>query len=354
MEETLPCLTRCAAALGDGELLARCRALWRTHLAWMLPDGGWDNSAGARAFKWTYWGSRTSDGCQEALFLLGKTDPVFAAAALENASLYARCTHGGLLYGGPDYYSHGEAPCVHHTFCHAKALAGALNGGLYDFERVPLPYKNAARSVYWKELDVVRVTCGGWLADVSGYDHSAFPGDHASGGALSLLWHEKTGPLIACGAADYILKEPLNQQLPSDPQTHLCPCPRVEAAAENVRYAQYYDPGAVLRTCETASGVTVLAEAHLYSERGEPFPGDGACRLQYVFTENEFAVRGSAAASGARFILPLIGGRARVTVARGELCGPPKRFFNLNPGFAGQEFTVRPAPDGTFEIRVSV
>ena len=34
----------------------------RAHLEFMLPDGAWDNSWGTRNYKWTYWGSRTSDG----------------------------------------------------------------------------------------------------------------------------------------------------------------------------------------------------------------------------------------------------------------------------------------------------
>ena len=41
-------------------------ASMRTHMEFMLPDGGWDNSWGTRNYKWTWWGSRTSDGCQPA------------------------------------------------------------------------------------------------------------------------------------------------------------------------------------------------------------------------------------------------------------------------------------------------
>ena len=93
----------------------------------MLPDGGWDNSIGTRNFKWTYWGGRTSDGCQAALNHLGKDDVAFAESALRNLELYKACTHQGLLMGGPHYARHGEEPCIHHTFCHAKVLAEALD-----------------------------------------------------------------------------------------------------------------------------------------------------------------------------------------------------------------------------------
>ena len=357
VEETLPLLTRCAESLADGEMLARVSCLWRAHLLWMLPDGAWDNSAGSRAFKWTYWGSRTADGCQEALFALGRQDPVFAEAALRNTELLARCTHNGLLYGGPDYHRNGEQPCAHHTFCHAKAIAGALNAGLYAFERSPLPTETAKGVLRLPELDLLRVAHGGWIADVSGCYYARSPGDHASGGTLSLLWHKKTGPLLACGAADYQIKEPLNQQLPSDPAHHRSACPRVEAEIGNTRYAQYYDLQAKLRCRETADGVTVLADACLRDPQGSRLPETGAVSLQYAFTQNALCVTGRvdpAIAARTLFVLPLIEAAADVAVKRGTLRGEPERFFNLNPGFLGFEYRIQPDDDGVFELVISV
>ena len=356
VEETLPMLTRCAMTLGDGKMLDSCRELWRAHLRFMLPDGAWDDSAGSRAFKWTYWGSRTSDGCQEALFALRRTEPVFAEAALRNAGLYARCTRGGLLYGGPDLHENGEKPCVHHTFCHAKAIAGALNGGLYDFERTRLPSETAEPVIRIPELDLVRISYGGWIADVSGYDHSAMPGGHASGGTVSLLWHKKTGPLIACGAADPIIKEPLNQQFPSDDSLYRRACPRFECTVDGARFAQYYDLKA--KTCrrETPEGVTVIAEACLRDKEGNSLP-DGAVRLTYDFTEDKLRVRGGAdpaIAENVFFILPLIGTKAEVYVKQGEQHGAPERFSNVNPGFAGYEYRIGPDKSGTLEAVISV
>ena len=88
VEESLPSLCRYAMESGDKEAFNVFVDSYRAHLEFMLPDGAWDNSIGTRAFKWTYWGSRTSDGCQEVLFHLGKQDPVFAEAALRNLDLY--------------------------------------------------------------------------------------------------------------------------------------------------------------------------------------------------------------------------------------------------------------------------
>lgn len=356
VEETLPMLTRCAQTLGDGEMLKLCESLWRAHLIFMLPDGAWDDSAGSRAFKWSYWGGRTSDGCQAALFYLGRKDSVFAEAALRNAELYARCTRGGLLDGGRDYGEVGELPCSHHAFCHAKVIAGSLDSGLYDFERVPLPCESARGVIRFPELDVLRVSYGGWIADVSGYDHSLFPGDHASGGTLSLLWHKKTGPLIACGAADHRIREQFNQQLPSDASLLRCACPRVELSADGVRYTQYYCLDAKISCTEDACGATAVSEGCLRDEKGVSLPG-GDFTVRYEFGDDVLRVRGGVApeiAGNTLFILPLIGPGARVEAVRGALHGAPERFFVPSPGFAGAEFKIRPEADGSFEAVISV
>ena len=353
-EETLPCLTRCAEALGDEALSERCRALWQAHIDWMLPDGAWDNSAGTRAFKWTYWGSRTADGCAAALFSLGKTEPLFAEAALRNTELLRRCTHGGLLTGGPDYDAHGEPTCVHHTFCHMKTLAGSLDGGLTDFARVPLPRQTAVRR--YPELDVTRVSFGGWIADVSGCDCVNMPGAHASGGTLSLLWHESTGALIACGAADYRLREPNNQQRPRDPESHRSPCPRWETQADGVRYAQYYDLTAKTETEAFADRVSVTARFALRDEAGRSLPGSEGCEMKYTFTPDTLLICGTVppGLNNARFVLPLIGGSVRPKIVRGMLRGEPRPFFNLCPGFQGTEYAVKPDAEGTMKIELRI
>ena len=108
VEESLPALVLYAKLINDEELLSAVTRSLHTHLEFMLPDGGWDNSWGTRNFKWTYWGSRTSDGCQPAYALMGDKDPVFYKAALANTKLLQRCTHDGLLYGGPHLAAHGK------------------------------------------------------------------------------------------------------------------------------------------------------------------------------------------------------------------------------------------------------
>ena len=352
-EESLPCLTRYAQTARDADALERCRELWRALLPWMLPDGAWDNSTGTRAFKWTYWGSRTSDGCQDALFPVGKDEPVFAEAAWRNFLLLRDCTHKGLLYGGKDLAAHGDLPCVHHTFCHAKALALSLEAGLYDFPRTELPADNPQPLRRYPESSTYRIACGDWRADITAYDADNRRAMHASGGAVSLLWHRRCGAVIACGMVDYALAEPFNQQLPLDESEQRSPCPRIEAVRDGKRYGQHYDFGAAV-TAETSDGcVTVRVNARLCDAQHVPLP-DAACALTYTLTLQGLRIDGSVpAGTDARFILPVLSDRAHVTVLRGTLSGAPQPIFCLSPGFAGREFTVLPDADGRFALEIT-
>jgi len=130
VEETLPSLALYGLLNRDEEVLDAVTRSLQTHMEFLLPDGGWDNSWGTRNYKWTYWGSRTSDGCQPAYALLAGRDQRFYRAALKNTQLLEQCTHDGLLHGGPHYLTHHVPPSVHHTFCHIKALTTILDHGI--------------------------------------------------------------------------------------------------------------------------------------------------------------------------------------------------------------------------------
>ncbi len=351
-EESLPSLCRYASVSGDGAAQQKCAELMRAQLHWMLPDGGWDNSTGTRNFKWTYWGGRTSDGCQDALFALGRTDPAFAEAAWRNLLLLKKCTRNGLLYGGPDYAEHSENACVHHAFCHAKTLAAALDGGISGFERAPLPADTPPKIRYYPELDTYRVAVGGWRADITGYDFPRDKGGHASGGTMCLLWHETTGAVIASGAADTYVREPHNQQPPLRPEEHRCACPRIEAEQNGVHIAQMYDYGAQINAAETPEGVGVTVKALLCDETHKRTPGDGACELGYTFAPEAVTVEGRVPPDiGARFVLP-VNGSVEVHVTKGALQGTPAPIFNLSPGFIGKEYVILPDRKGRFGVRI--
>ena len=354
-EETLPCLLRAAEALGDEEALKTVRSLWQEQLRWMLPDGAWDDSVGTRAFKWTYWGSRTADGAEDALRRLGKTDPVFAEAALRRLFLLRACTYGGLLAGGPDYEKHGEAPCVHHTLCHMKSLAAALDGGLYDFERRALPADAPPAVAVYKDLGAYRLSFGPWRADLCLADHPPGRGGPASGGALTLLWHGTAGPLVACGAPDSVTREALNLQTSLHPEDCRSPVPRTELFSGGVRYATHFDLKAQATARETENGVTARVFSRLCAGDGTPLSQNSVCETAYVFGETSLTLTLNvppALARDARFVLPLIGDKVTVTLLRGSPAQSPRPFFSLNPGFTGTEYTFCFDETGALALRI--
>ena len=215
VEETLPNLMWYAEETGDENLKQKIKQSMDTHIEFMLPDGAWDNSWGTRNFKWSYWGSRTSDGCIALCHLLSKTDPVYAEVGYRNFELLKQCTHDGLLCGGMHYASAGYAPCIHHTFEHAKSLALALKHGFTKPEpRIKLPSEKEYGAKYFQDLDLWKIAIKGWKATVTGYDVDyKKPGGNAHGGTLSLLWHKDAGAILAAAMTDYTLEEPANMQM---------------------------------------------------------------------------------------------------------------------------------------------
>lgn len=355
-EETLPCLYRYGVTVGDHMFTERVAGLWRSQIEWMLPDGAWDNSVGTRSFKWTYWGSRTADGCQAALFDLGRKDPVFSEAAWRNFELYERCTHDGLLAGGPDYIANGEPLCVHHTFCHAKTLAFALNQGVPDFERTELFSDKPERVKYYPELNTYRAAAGGWRMDVTGYDSIYSGTKHVSGGAVSMLWNREAGAVIAAGPLDGPMKEPNNQQFSVHPETCRCSCPRIEIFSGGKLYGQHYCRTAVLSERE-ADEILITADSFICDENGEEMPGDSACSLAYLLSGEGLRITGRVAVSvaeAAQYVLPVAGDKAEVEILTGKPACEPVKMFSISPGFAGTEYRIVPDSGGMFSVIIKL
>jgi hypothetical protein len=380
VEESLPALVLYGLRAGDEEVLEAVTASLAGHLELMLPDGGWDNSWGTRSFKWTYWGSRTTDGCQAAYALLAARHPAFAAAALRNTRLLRACTTDGLLHGGPHYAAHGAAPCVHHTFCHAKALATVLDhrGHLPTEARVwdtPLPREIARGARRLPALEVVLLARGPWRATVSGYDW-LYKKDVWSGlgGALSLLWHSSFGPLLCASLARYRQVEPTNMQPARDPD--FCLTPRLELRAGDEWFSHIFHAAATLREGDAEC----VVEARLVSAaQADPPGGPLPCQLRYRLSESgctvSARVTGAAPAGALSLVLPVIstpdervrrvtprrlevdkaGGtlsiEASAPVTLAEEAG--RRVFNLVPGFCAIPLVVR-LPPGTRSVECTL
>ena len=267
VEETLNSLVVYALKHKDEELLQILTKSLNSHLEFMLPDGGWDNSWGNRMYKWSYWGSRTCDGSQLAFGMMSHINPSFGTAAVKNTELLQKCTADGLIHGGPGFIEAGIPPCVHHTFTHAKPLAALLD----HWDHLPninsnaqLPRTTADGVKHFKDLDVFLFARGNWRGTVSAYDaeyHYKNDYRQASGGALGVLYHNKVGLLCAASMAEYHLVEKNNQQV--QPGKDICLTPRIEVFKDDEWYTNLYDLPATVTSEDDNGTIKLVANTKL-------------------------------------------------------------------------------------------
>jgi hypothetical protein len=263
------------------------------------------------------------------------------------------CSQGGLLHGGVQYPQNGEPACVHHTFTHANAITCALDAGIEKYaERVALPEDDSPAPIqYFPELDTYKLAVGDLRATVTGYDYNLDAG-HASGGALTLLWHKKAGPVIAGSVVDYKLVEAHNQQLTLKKARHRSLVPRVELFVDGERYSQCYDTRAVITTSGNDRQVSVKVHASLVTIDQRPLTSPACVKLEYRLTGSELGISGRVYgphAGKARFVLPVIGDEPRVEVP-GEYASDS--IFFLTGGFGATEYSICPDADGRFAARI--
>ncbi len=347
LEESFPCLVDTAEILNDEKVLKKLSAYGKEFLMFMLPDGGWDNSFGSRNNKWTYYGSRTSDGCIGAFTRLGKFDPVFYEAAERTFEILSACTHNGALYGGRFYKENGQPPCVHHTFCHAVALADALCAGLHELQsRLKIPCETMKNGYkYFKELDTYKIRAGKWLATVTAYDFSTYTYNrgaaHSSGGALSLLYHQDYGAVVAGSVYEYKLTEPFNMQNPTDEVNHRTLIPRAEYKKDGKNYATCLDGNAQIVATESDGKIFVKVKSKFVCVEEKCAENDELfAEFFYEFSDEKIAISATInqQKSDINFVLPIIKNTAKIST---ENSFKKEEIFFLTGGFSADEFTFK-------------
>lgn len=352
-EESLPCLVHAAELLGDQAALSTLTAHAKKILDFMLPDGGWDNSFGVRNNKWTYYGSRTSDGCIGMFASLSKIDPVFASAAKRTFDILKKCTVGGILYGGPQYFENGQKPCVHHTFCHAAALADAVHEGIAEGTTVPLPSDaQTIRYKYYPELNVYKIRAGRYLATLSGYDYAthnyAKGAAHAGGGSLSLLYKDDAGAVIAGSVYEYKPTEPNNMQLPIGGKRHATLLVRAEYEKDDTRYATCLDKAPEISVFVEDGAVTALVKARFFAVQTEA-PENAAltAEFRYRFAPEGVTISIKKLNDSIRFVLPIVEGAGNIKTQNRFEKAP---IFFLTGGFGAEEYSFPMGEDLTITI----
>lgn len=347
VEESIPALVKYAFEVGDDELKEKLVPIVETHLKFMFPDGGWDNSFGNRNNKWTYWGSRTSDGCAPMFLLLADRNPSFAEAAHRNMQTLQRCTVDGFLYGGPHYYKHGEYACTHHLLEHVNSIAFAIE---YIDEKylmpqgVSIPSENENVFDYYPEIRTYKIAKGKYQATITDYDFDIIFSGHATGGTLTALYHKDKGPMIMGSVTDYVLVEPTNMQQTLNRNTHRSLLPRLETYKEGERYSSTF----YLDASMTKEDCAVCVKTGLSSRKHETITGVYP-NVKYTLTEQGLDITVSGA-QGTKLILPLINGE--LCVIKGAVEKEEEIFF-LTGGFIAQEYTVQPDTDGAIKLKIA-
>ncbi len=311
IEESLPTLLHYAHLENDDTVRHTVIQSIASHLQFMLPDGAWDNSWGTRNFKWTWWGSRTSDGCLAALLSESTDNPAFYTAAQRHLSLLRQCTHKGLLMGGPHLALHNLPACAHHTFCHAKVLAEILDSGIPQPPATlpPLPREQADGIIHFPENATWLAARGPWRATITSYDwlykSNVF---HATGGALSLLWHPLTGPIFTASLADYIPVEAHNMQPPPEAGNFTL-TPRLEATIDNNRFSNIYDLNAQITSTDQSGQIQFNIQTQLKDAKANA--DNARCNLRYSINIDSVKFEATAISlptslAEIRLILPVI------------------------------------------------
>lgn len=337
MEESLPNLALYAEIAEDVEAREHVLRSFEAHLDFLLPDGSYDAGWCSRSFKWTLWGSRTSDGLA-GLLRYARFDDRVAEAVRRNVAYLRSCTHGGLLYGGPHLQDHGRSACIHHTFAHAKALAVALDSGYFSDGQAELPADTLRGIVTRKPLGTTFVSIGSWRASFTTSDiFYGARGSHASGGAMTMLWHSVTGPLCVSSMSHYHRIEGRNMATPKSVDEISVLTPRVELG----EFSSALDFNATVET--TTDTVTARGKlTNLQDETSTTF----LIRTQFGADTVHLHAEGA----GAVFVLPVVSrgdeivewSDCQVTIRKpdasvvcessGVIRGNDKRVFHFVPG----------------------
>ncbi len=363
VEESIPALTAFAHYMNDEKYMEIALSLWKSHLEFMLPDGAWDNSFGTRHNKWTYYGSRTSDGCQTGLCYIWERDPLFAEAAERNFDLLAECSADGYLYGGKMYAEAGERPCIHHSFAHAKAVAALIDSGFEHKERVKLPREREYGLREFKSANVSLVSVGDFRATVSAYDCVKYHAAATGGGSMTMLYHKAYGPIFASSVETYSITENLNMQLPIGDFPCFCTTPRIE----NASYSSVNALDCKHSASESDGCVSIKAAGIL---KNNNFACDAPYTLEYDFKRDGISIT-AISENGGALILPVIcgkagevsshdgytdisNGKASVRLSSEAKIAKDGKIFNLVGEFIAQNLKIELEPNVPCKVKISV
>lgn len=316
VEESLPAMALYAQLSGHEALALKVLESMQAHLEFMLPNGAWDNSWGTRSFKWTLWGSRTSDGCHAGYYAFAGKAPVFAQAVYRNLSVLEASTSDNLLHSGPHEFLHGVVPSIHHTFNHAKSLVNLLQTKV---PKVPLSENVLPREKEYgiKQFDSINTfifSKGPWRGTVTGYNvgYKTETNGHASGGALTLLFHMQGDMISAASMTEYQRWERLNMLDENKAENFMSLTPRLEWRLDDQQvYRNISDFQAKISTAERDEELMISTQSRLVDgnshvpEGGSPYVSV-VYRIKDEIFSMEIGLDKPLAQGELRFVFPVV------------------------------------------------
>lgn len=300
VEESLPALAVFGHLMEDEDVLRFVAEKFAIHIEFMLPDGGWDNSWGTRSNKWTYWGSRTSDGAQTGLCYLVQYGDIFSEAIERNFNMLEKCSKDGFLFGGHDYIEHGEEPCVHHSFCHAKSLAIMIDTNFEYKRKTALPRDEIKGVKTFESINVNLISIGDFRATITSNDAVDYFSLAPTGGTLSALWSKRTGMIFAASAPNYAtaMTEPRNMQLSRINDNSVNCTLRIEKDG----FLSQNDKNVNLKIAQKKDEIKVSVSGKL---RDINLNGEIPFEMEYIFTERTLKIT-AMCEEDADIIIPII------------------------------------------------
>lgn len=287
-------LTLYCRITGDTATEDRVRHSVRQMLWLVYPNGAIEASWGARAYKWTGYGSKTADGCQALFAMWADEDPRCQTAALRNLDYLRTAIRDGLVGYGPHLWAlPGGQSNIYPTFARAKNLALAIEFGRHQpGPTPPLPSETGRFVKHFPQMQVAVVRSGDFVGAISAYDYRDHLDwgkgkytHHPRGGALCNLWLAGHGFLTTASQTRYIRGEEIHMpeiKTPIQPLT-----PRLEFTDERGYFTNLYDSDARLLVLEDGTRQRVQVNGELSNEK--ILPGGVAYRLIYDFGPHDVA-----------------------------------------------------------------
>ncbi|MCG8528922.1 MAG: hypothetical protein MI748_21270 [Opitutales bacterium] len=286
-------LTLYARTVGDKETEDIIRKSMENVLWFVYPDGAIDASWGARAYKWTSYGSKTADGCQVTFAMWADENPAYQTASLRNLEYLKHSIQEGLVGYGPHIWAMpGKLPNIYPTFARAKNIAMAIEYGRHQTGKTPpLPSESGDFVKHFPSVNVALVGTKNFMATISSYDYIDYTnwGDgkythFPRGGAMVNLWLKDHGFLTTSSQTRYSRGEPIHMPPIEEPIQPLTP--RIEFENENGYFTNLYDSYADLEVLDSEGDIKkILVSGKLCDQNYHP--GGVAYRILYEMSDME-------------------------------------------------------------------